>query len=571
MNKILKTVICLFIFINLSACNNQSNEEVVEGYMGDIRVKVDFKDNKIENISILESNETLEVGMYAMEQIIDNIIEKQSVDVDIIAGATISSKALISAVDKIIKKSNINLVSNEINDEDSLKETNDYYYDVVVVGGGGAGLTSAATAAMYGKKVALIEKTEALGGNTLIATAMYNCVDPKLQEKYGIHDSEELFFEETYYGGHQKGKKELVKILTSQADEGLEFLKSLGLNIKPKIDNCLGGKHARGHFSKATNGTDYIQVLHESCKENGVEIFLNTKAYELISKDGRVIGVRTIKNKEITNYYANSVILATGGFGYNVEMRMKYDKSLTGDMLCSNTPSTLGEGIQMAEEINASLINMQYIELYPMADVHDGGLHNSIPNAMNKGIMVNKEGKRFIREDARRDELSKSIQTQNEGFVYAIVDDDYSNEIEERDFLKGLVMMGHVKKADSIEELAIMLDMDPEILKETINEYNHAVEMSNDNKFGRLTLENKIDKAPFYANAKTVTIHHTLGGIEINENTQVIDNNQKIIEGLFACGEVTGGIHGANRLGGNSFPDIIVFGRIAGKNAALMQ
>ena len=252
-------------------------------------------------------------------------------------------------------------------------------------------------------------------------------------------------------------------------------------------------------------------------------------------------------------------------------MRMKYNQNLTGDMLCSNTSSTLGDGIVMAEEINASLINMEYIELYPMADVYDGGLHNSIPNVISKGILVNKHGLRFIEEDAGRDELATAIQAQEDGFVYSIVDDDYSPDNEEREFLQGLILMGHVKKADTIEELAELLDMDPNVLKKTIADYNYAVECKNDSQFHRLTLDNKIDNPPYYANAKTVTVHQTLGGVEINENTQVLDKQGNIIKGLFACGEVTGGIHGANRLGGNSFPDSIVFGRIAGRNAALMQ
>jgi len=214
---------------------------------------------------------------------------------------------------------------------------------------------------------------------------------------------------------------------------------------------------------------------------------------------------------------------------------------------------------------------MEYIELYPMADVYDGGLHNSIPNVINKGILVNRQGNRFIAEDASRDALASEIQAQEDGFVYSIVDDDYSIDNEEKEFMEGLIMMGHVVKADTIEELAEKLDMDPFVLQQTIKNYNRAVDTQSDTQFHRLTLENRIDQPPFYANAKTVTVHQTLGGVEINENAQVLDKNKEVIKGLFACGEVTGGIHGANRLGGNSFPDMIIFGRIAGKNAAEMQ
>lgn len=571
MNKYLKIFVVCAMSLTLCSCQREKNVAVVKGYQGDIKIQVDFEGNTIKSIEILESSETKEVGLQAIQQMIASIIEQQSLDVDIIAGATESCNALLTGMQSILSKSRITLENQKNTPADANETKNQYLYDVVVIGGGGAGLTAAISSAMEGKNVALVEKTEAIGGDTLISTAMYNCVDPDLQKKYGIEDSEELFFEETYNGGHQKAKEELVRILTSQADEGLQFLKDLGLEFKPIIDNCLGGQQARGHFSKAGNGTDYIQVLSDACEKYGVDIFLNTKAQAFITEDKQVVGVETIHHGENVDYYANNVILATGGFGYNVEMRMKYDQNLTGDMLCSNASSSMGDGIVMAEEINASLINMEYIELYPMADVYDGGLHNSIPNVINKGILVNKQGNRFIAEDSSRDALANEIQAQEDGFVYSIVDDDYSRDNEEKEFLEGLIMMGHVVKADSIEELAEKLDMDSFILQQTIQKYNLAVDTQSDTQFHRFTLENRIDHPPFYANAKTVTVHQTLGGVEINENAQVLDKNKEVIQGLFACGEVTGGIHGANRLGGNSFPDMIVFGRIAGKNAAEMQ
>ena len=214
-----------------------------------------------------------------------------------------------------------------------------------MIGGGGAGLTAAVSAAQQGASVAVLEKTGSLGGNTIRATAMSNCVDDALQRPLNIADSEQLFFEETYNGGHQKAKPELVRILTSQADEGLAFLQELGLQIDTVIDNCLGGEHARGHYSKAHNGTDFIQVLGDACAREGVDLYLNTKAEALLQDDsGAIIGVTAAHERQTIQFEARrGVILATGGFGYNVEMRMHYDQSLTGDLLCSNAPGTLGE------------------------------------------------------------------------------------------------------------------------------------------------------------------------------------------------------------------------------------
>ena len=348
-------------------------------------------------------------------------------------------------------------------------------------------------------------------------------------------------------------------------------MEELGLQFDSVIDNCLGGKIARGHYSLAHNGTDYVQVLWQACNDLGVDFYLNTKANELIMAQDSVIGVEAYRKGETIEFYANNgVVLASGGFGQNVEMRMYYNRNLTGELLCSNAPGATGDGIIMASKIGASLINMEYIELYPMGDSYDGGLRNSIPNVINKGILVNQQGQRFVREDGARDVLSQAILDQKGSYAYSIVDDDFEIFADDRSYLEGLVLMGYVEKANSIDELAQLIDIDADILINTIDQYNQSVALQSD-CLGRETLINAIDKPPFYANMKKPTIHHTLGGIEINEMAQVLNQDKQPINGLFAAGEVTGGIHGANRLGGNSFPDMIVFGRIAGKNAALNQ
>ena len=568
-----KLMIILSCLLTLSGCSKRSVEVKVDGHNGPISVKVSVDHSHIESIEYYNHQETLEVVQQAAETMIDAIIANQSLAVDVASGATVTCQAILKGCENALIQLGFHrnqLYQNNDNEYDEIRPS-EKQYDVIIVGAGGAGLSAAVMAAREGASVAVLEKMSEPGGNTVRATAMYNCVDDKLQHPLGIYDSEEDFYNETYNGGYQKAKPELVRILTSQADEGKLFLEELGLQFDSVIDNCLAGKIARGHYSLAHNGTDYVQVLWQACNDLGVDFYLNTKANELIMAQDSVIGVEAYRKGETIEFYANNgVVLASGGFGQNVEMRMYYNRNLTGELLCSNAPGATGDGIIMASKIGASLINMEYIELYPMGDSYDGGLRNSIPNVINKGILVNQQGQRFVREDGARDVLSQAILDQKGSYAYSIVDDDFEIFADDRSYLEGLVLMGYVEKANSIDELAHLIDVDADILINTIDQYNQSVALQSD-CLGRETLINAIDKPPFYANMKKPTIHHTLGGIEINEMAQVLNQDKQPINGLFAAGEVTGGIHGANRLGGNSFPDMIVFGRIAGKNAALNQ
>lgn len=262
----------------------------------------------------------------------------------------------------------------------------------------------------------------------------------------------------------------------------------------------------------------------------------------------------------------NGVIIATGGFGANVEMRQKYNTmwpNLDETVRTTNVASATGDGITMAEAAGASLVGMEWIQMITNADKQD------FSAAINNFIYVNAEGKRYVKEDGRRDEIAAATLAQTDSFCYWICD---TQEADER--LGGITYAGFVIddlidgslmfKADTVEDLAIQLAMDPQNLQETLEEYNQYAAAESD-PLGRKIFGVQIQKGPFYAIRVTAKVHHTMGGIEIDETTRVMDTSGNVIPGLFAAGEVTGGIHGANRLGGNAIADVISFGRIAGQ------
>lgn len=446
--------------------------------------------------------------------------------------------------------------------------------DVVVIGAGGAGLAAAVTAAEKGASVVLLEKMPFVGGNTLRAGGAYNAVDPERQKKQGIEDSIEKHYQQTLEGGDNKGDPELVKVLVENALDGIHWLEELGVEFKPEVYTVLGALWPRSHSTvNDLAGADYIKALEKAAKDKGVEILVETKATELVVNDeGRVVGVMAEdKDENKLEFKANKgVVLATGGFSANVELRSKYNPKLDSTIPTTNHPGATGDGIVMADNIGADFVGMEYIQLLPMGDPEDGSLTGWLSPGVDQMIYINKEGKRFVSEDERRDVMTNALFEQTDSTMYVISDqksfpegrNSFGEDPEE------LIEKGKVIKADTIEELAEKIEVPADALKETIEKYNKAVDANKDEEFGKELLGTKIDTAPFYASVRRPTAHHTMGGVKINTKAQVINKDGEVIPGLYAAGEITGGIHGTNRLGGNALADIIVFGRIAGENVS---
>ncbi|MEG2081607.1 MAG: flavocytochrome c, partial [Oscillospiraceae bacterium] len=323
------------------------------------------------------------------------------------------------------------------------------------------------------------------------------------------------------------------------------------------------------------SGQEIIKKQLAKAEELGIKVLYNTPATELITDaNGKVVGVKA--SSEDTNYTFKtnkSVIITTGGFGSNIEMRKQYNPAIDEHILSTNSVGSTGDGIVMAQAVGADVTGMEYIQTYPICDPLTGTLlYFDDARLYGHTVIVNKEGKRFVEELGRRDEMSMAIKAQTDSVCYELIDQNgfeqsklQENHAKELEYLyKNNLLV----KADTLEEVAAGFGVDAAELKKTVDNYNGYVDAGKDTEFNKRSLPSKIEKGPYYMIKAVPAVHHTMGGVKINTDAQVLNKDGKAIEGLYAAGEVTGGIHGTNRLGSDALADITVFGRIAGKNAA---
>ena len=563
-----------------SGTDGQVYTATVAGHNGDLSVEVQMADDKIAAVNVTEHSESAGIADLPLERIPAEIVENQSLLVDTVAGSTVTSRAILDAVTKALTDADIDtsvfMVEPTASAEDL--EPINLETDVVIVGGGGAGLSAAVSAHQNGADVIVLEKMPKVGGSTLISGSAFNAVAPDRQEAQNIEDSIELHYTQTLEGGDNEANPELVRTLVENAYPTLQWLENdLGIEFKDDIIQVVGSLHQRGFEPVEPLGTGYINGYTKYLDANNVDIILDTKVDTIIMEDGVAVGVSGLKpnGQQVTVKANNGVIVATGGFAASVEMREKYNTlwpSLK-NQPTTNHPGATGDGMIMAEEAGAELIDMEFIQLHPMGDPETGSLNtNPLSGSVKNTIYVNAEGERFTAEDGRRDSICKAALEQTDGMFWAVMDKStYPNENEHKSnfdsTMEELIASGHAVKGETIEELAQKMGVPEDALVKTVNEFNASVEAGTD-EFGRELFENPLNNGPFYAGSRKPTVHHTMGGIKINSSAEVVDTNGSIIPHLYAAGEVTGGIHGTNRLGGNALADINVFGKIAGQSAA---
>ncbi|WP_243447703.1 flavocytochrome c [Clostridium tetani] len=590
--KSFKRIFCLLFCLTLvtSAIGCQSKDKSVatfkagtyagtaKAHNGELKLEVTVDKESIKEIKILEHKESPGISDPALERIPKAIIDDQSLAVDTISGATVTSNAIILAVTNALKQSEVNIDALKTKKEkkETARKAVEHTTDVVVIGGGGAGLAAAVSANQKGSEVIVVEKMPRLGGNTILSGGAFNAVDPKRQKAQGIEDSIDKHYAQTYEGGDKLGNTKLIRTLVENAYPSIEWLESLGMKFNDKVFTVLGGMWPRAHKPSTPLGTGFIDTYSKYIDKNkGVQVLLDTEATEIIMEKGKAVGIKAKGLKDdLTIHAKKGVVIAAGGFAGNNKMVDKYNKSwpsLT-KVKTTNHPGATGDGMILAEAVGANLVGMENLQLLPMGDPKTGSLSGNIEQGVENRIFINKSGKRFVDEGARRDVMTKALLEQKDSYMWVVLDhknyptakttNNFNETIEE------LIEQGRAFKADTLEELAKKIKVDPASFIKSVEEFNKAVETGGKDAFGRTLFDKKIDTAPFYAGPRMPTVHHTMGGIEINSNAEVLDKSGKIIPGLYAAGEVTGGIHGSNRLGGNALADITVFGKIAGENAA---
>ncbi len=564
---------------SVNAEANKVFSYTVQAHNAPITVDVIMKDGKIANI-LTDSRESSGVGKFAIADLSKKMIRNQTVNVDNITGASVTSMALKYAVKKNLEQAGADL--SKFQSKIAKAPLNDSYKsEVVIVGGGGAGLAAAASVIEAGGTAVIVEKLGYLGGSTAVSGGGYNAVDPERQNRQGVTDSIEKHYQDTMRGGHNKNNPELAKRLVEEAPGTMHWLEGKGLGFGPKVHTIVGGLYQRGHAAQG-GGFGYVNALSRFIKAypDKVKVFTDTQAVSLIKDEqGRVIGVEGKNDGKTVKFFASKgVIIATGGFGSNVDFRqakntgvwkeVKLDK----DIPCTNNfKASQGDGLKLAEQVGANIIDLDDIQLHP-GGTPKTGIMSSWPSGRNR-IFLTPQGDRFVNEDAARDTLCKAIF--KEGGKYWIVSNHVkypSLDYQSKNLTIGeMIKLGQAFSGNTVEELASKTGMDPKKLKAAIQSYNDAVTGKvKEDSFGfkKSTKDDQpMTEGPYYATPMVPAVHHTMGGIQINTNAQVLDKNGKVIPGLFAAGEVTGGVHGSNRVGGNGIADAMVYGRISGQSA----
>ena len=584
--------------------------------MGEVSVTVTLTDGVITDCKIVGDSETEGIGSVVIESAVDEIVSGNKGAIDVVTGATITSDAINEALAAALAAAGLDAADfTGSGDAAEVAEDTTVDTDIVIVGAGGAGMTAAIAAVEAGKDVVIIESQAMVGGNSVRSTGGMNAAKTPAQDEnefaesagvektletaaaewadneaitalaatvaeqwaeyqanpVGYFDSVELMELDTLIGGHGTNDPALVEALCSNSADAIAWLAEQGIELT-SVSSFGGASVKRIHRpvdaegKTISVGSYMIPLLEAKCKEADVAFIMNTTANEILTDaDGAAVGVVATDNKTgaTVTVNAGAVILATGGFGANLDMVVEYKPDLAGFMT-TNAPGAQGQGIDMAVAIGAGTVDMDQIQIHPTVEANTAALITEGLRG-DGAILVNAEGNRFTDEVGTRDVVSAAEIAQTGSYSWLIIDQAM---VDASSVIQGYIKNGYTFSGETYEELAEAIGVDPAAFAATMEKWNAAVAAGVDEEFGRTSFANPLDTSPYYAIKVTAGIHHTMGGLTINPQTQVLAGDGTVIDGLYAAGEVTGGVHGGNRLGGNAVADFVVFGRIAGEQAA---
>ena len=576
--------------------------------IGAITVTLTVEDGKITAAEVTGENETKGFGYEPIYEgkYAEAIVAAQGAGIDAIAGVTVTTEAVIRATEKA-------MVAAGLAEAEEKAAATDVTCDIVIIGAGGAGMSAALQAVDCGvENVIVLEKTGSTGGNTSRATGGMNAAKTaaqdenawkeattaavektiasaketypqlseliaKVEEQFeaykanpvGYFDSIELYALDTMVGGKAINDLDLVMTMVGGSAEAIDWLATKNAHLV-SVGSFGGASVMRIHRALTAEGKTtpvgayLVKTLTAGLEaEEKIDLRMNNEATELIVTEGKVTGVKVTSPEGEYTVNAKAVILATGGFGADLERVAAYQPSLDG-FVTTNAPGVTGDGIDMAVAIGAATVDMEQIQIHPSVYTETSALITEGIRG-DGAILVNQKGARFIDELGTRDVVSAAELAQEGGYAYTIVD---QKMMDASSTYNGYYTKGFAVKGETYEELAAAVGMDVETFVKTMEDWNASVAAQKDEAFGRMSFANALDTAPYYAIKVAPGIHHTMGGLKINTNTEVLTAEGTAIPGLYAAGEVTGGVHGANRLGGNAVADIVVYGRIAAQQAA---
>ena len=548
------------------------------GYHGDITVEITVDGETITDIQVTEHTETEGIGAAALPTLVEEALAGQTINVDSVSGATMTSNGFREALEAAITNAGLDVekFSQTTTEEPAEKEEVTIDTDIAVVGAGGAGLTASLSALQNGASVVLVEKMAIAGGATAMAGGGTIATGSQVLEEDGVEDTPEQLKADLLENGHNYNDEGTVDIFVNSVGEAFDWL------VDPEGGNVEYGRPATSRTLSATGrGAAVVNTLMSGVEEAGGEVYLDTPATELSVEDGKVVGVIAESDDSIYTINAKAVILATGGFGANDELVPEEYQQY----VYAGAAGATGDALAMVEELDADLINMEFVNVQPNSIVLPSGLgqycNPGVGGAYSTSgaFLVNENGERFANEQGNAYDLIQAMKPNAAN--YLIMDQasfdafnagmENSNIYTAEDVETWLANNGSsnpvMVQGETLDDLAATLNLPEGSLTAAAEAYNAAVDEGTD-EFGRTLTLKLSDDGPYYAVQMWLRYYATLGGLHINDQMQVLNTAQEPIEGLYAAGEVVGGLEGDIYLGGSLFGWAVTSGYNAGNSAA---